>query len=385
MNKKILITGGAGYIGSIATKSFLDQNFEVVVLDSLENGHREAVDSRAKLEVFNISEREKLTNLIKEEKFLAVIDFAAYLAAGESMENPQKYIENNVENFIILLDAMSESHCRHIIKSSTAATYGNPEAKFFPLKEDYQDRINFKNSALLSGKWEREELEGEAFLAKIIDYYQEKYRNRPELLLSAEEIARLRIPASVYGVTKLLDEILLKKYEKFSGIKSVVLRYFNVCGALPDGSLGENKPNPTTLMTLCFWNILGKTGKLSVFGNDYPTKDGTGVRDYIHPLDLASGHIAALNRLIQNDRSETLNLGTGQGYSVLEVIEAVEKATGMKISYEMKGRRTGDPAISYSDPTKAKEVLNWEAKYNLTDMANTAWQWHKKERTTKKY
>ncbi len=380
-NRTILVTGGAGYIGSITVKELIDQNFDVVVLDSLENGHRKAVDPRAKLEIVDLDSLKNTEKVFEKYKIDAIVDFAAYLAVGESMENPEKYIQNNVVNFIKLLHCMKKYEVPLIIKSSTASTYGNPEKESdFPLKENYQDNYKPDKSALLAGVWDKQTIIGEEFFQKVIPYYDFFYKSHPDLALSEADKTKLRIPTSVYGLTKLLDEIMLEKYNRLLGIRWVSLRYFNVCGASLDGGMGEDKPNPTTLMTLAFWNLLGKTEKLKVFGNDYPTKDGTGIRDYIHPLDLATGHVAALKYLLDGKKSNIFNLGTGVGYSVFEVIKTVEKTSGRQVKYEIYPRRSGDPAISYCDPSKAQKILNWEAKYNLNDMAETAWKWHDSHR-----
>lgn len=381
MNNKpltILVTGGAGYIGSFTIKELLDQKYDVVVLDSLENGHKEAVDSRAKLEVVDLSDRDATEKVFDKYKIDAVIDFAAYLAVGESMEKPEVYMRNNVENFVKLLDVMVEKGCKYIIKSSTASTYGNPLSESdFPLKEDYQDNFKPKTSALLNGVWDNEKVKGGDFFQKIIGYYNKIFFNRSDLKLTNHELTKLRIPTSVYGLTKLLDEIILKKYNKSSNLQCASLRYFNVCGGALDGMTGEDKPNPTTLMTVCFWSLIGKFPELKLFGNDYPTKDGTGIRDYIHPLDLATGHVAALGYVMRKNKSEVFNLGRGRGYSVFEVMKAVEKASNKKIKYTIMPRRSGDPAVSYADPSKAEKLLNWKAKYSLEDMAKSAWKWHK--------
>ncbi len=373
----ILITGGAGYIGSFTVKELLDNRFNVVVLDSLENGHKEAVDKRAILEVVDLADSSATAKIFNKYNPDAVIDFAAYLAVGESMENPKKYFKNNVENFIKLLDVMAKKNCRYIVKSSTAATYGNPQNESdFPLKENYQEIYRPRKSGMLLGNWENEQLEGEKFFKKLIKYYENLFSNRPDLKLNSRDKIKLRIPTSVYGLTKLLDEIILEKYNQKSGINYISLRYFNVCGAKIDGSMGEDKPNPTTLMTMIIYSLLGKTGPLQIFGNDYPTRDGTGIRDYIHPLDLATGHRKSLEYLFKESKSDIINLGKGHGYSVLEVIKAVEKTSGKKVKYDIVTRRSGDPAVSYADPSKAKKLINWFAKYNLNDMAKSAWKWH---------
>lgn len=379
MKKTILVTGGAGYIGSMTVKELLNNDFDVVVLDSLENGHIEAVDKRASFEKVDLTNKKDVETVFDKYKIEAVIDFAAYLAVGESMEDPKKYLQNNVKNFVNLLDVMKEKNCHFIIKSSTAATYGNPlNESDFPLKENYQDNFKPNKSALLPGKWNEKNIEGEEFFQEIINYYNEIFLGREDLKLSEEELTRLKIPTSIYGLTKLLDEIVMTKYDKSSDIKFVALRYFNVCGADQLNRLGEDKPNPTTLMTMIIYSILGKTAGLKVFGTDYPTPDGTGVRDYIHPKDLASGHLAALRYILLKKQSNIFNLGCGKGDSVFEVIQAVEHASGKKVKYEVMPRRSGDPAISYADPEKAKSILGWKAKYNLPDMAESAWDWHYK-------
>lgn len=375
--KKILVTGGAGYIGSHTVKELLKNSYEVIALDSLEIGHKEAVDLKAQLEIVDLADKEKIKKIFEKHKPDAVIDFAAYLAVGESMENPKRYFQNNVVNFINLLDVMEEVGCRYLVKSSTAAVYGNPiKEGDIPWKEEFTEECKPENSALLSGKWDSLDVKGEEFLQKFIEYYERFYGNRRELKLVSEEIAELRIPLSIYGLSKLLDEILQKKYDKLHGLKSIALRYFNVCGADPDGLIGEDKPRPTTLMILAIYQILGKISELKIFGRDYPTPDGTGIRDYIHPTDIAIGHISALKFLSRNGISEIFNLGTGRGSSVLEVIAAVERVSGKKVKTHDCPRRSGDATVSVADSSKAKRILNWQAKYNLDDMAATAWKWH---------
>lgn len=374
--KTILVTGGAGYIGSHTVNELIEKGFSVVVLDSMESGHKEVVNSKASLYVGNINDSRIVKKIFAENKIDAVIDFAAYLAAGESMAEPEMYLENNVINFVKFLDALVENGCKYIIKSSTAAVYGNPtEEDDIPWKEEFIEIYRPQVSALLDGKWNGEDVVGETFYSKFITKYEEM-TEKEDLKLSEGEKLKAKIPLSIYGLSKLLDEIILKKYDELYGMKSVALRYFNVCGADPEGRTGDSKPVPTNLMTLAIMNLLGKTPELKINGKDYETPDGTCVRDYIHPSDLATGHVAALNYLLESETSDIINLGTGSGSTVLEVIAAVEKASGKKAKTSDGPRRSGDPVISVADPSRAKQILNWQAKYNIDDMAETAWKWH---------
>lgn len=375
-NKTILVTGGAGYIGSFTVRELLDQEYNVVILDSLENGHREAVDPRAILEVTDLSDKKATAKCFDKYKPEAIIDFAAYLSVGESMQNPEKYLKNNVENFIKLLDVMVDQKCNYIIKSSTASTYGDPQkSSDLPLKEDYQEHYRPKSSSLLLGLWKDEDVVGEKFLQKIIGWYDKKFGDRSELKLSNADITKLRIPTSVYGVSKLLDEIILEKYNISSGIKYIALRYFNVCGGSENGDLGEDHPEETHIIPVVMKNILnGKEFTLN--GGDYNTKDGTTGRDYIHVIDLAQGHVLALDYLLKTNKSNTFNLGRGEEYTVKEIIDSIEKHLGKKACYKVGPRRSGDPEILIASPTKAENELKWKAKYNLEDMVRTAWKWH---------
>jgi len=375
--KTILVTGGAGYIGSHTVRELINQKYDVVVLDSMENGHKEAVDTQASLEIADLGDKSAIAAIFDKYQIDAIIDFAAYLSVGESMLEPEKYLKNNVLNFINLLDVMAISECKYIIKSSTAAVYGNPiKDTDIPWKESFIEDYKPSKSALLEGKWQNETVIGEDFLQKFLAAFTKNAITDHDLKLSDEEVFQLRIPVSVYGLSKLLDEIILKKYDEMRGIKSVALRYFNVCGADPKGDLGDDKPVPSNLMTLCMLQALGKIPEIKLFGRDYQTPDGTGVRDYIHPCDLATGHVRALEFLINENTSNVFNLGTGKGASVLEVITAIEKASGKKINTTDYSRRSGDPAISIANADKAKLNLEWEAKYNLDGMAETAWKWH---------
>ncbi len=371
----ILVTGGAGYIGSITVKELIDNGYDVVVLDSLERGHIEAVDKRAKLEIVDLKNIEDIETVFLKYKFDAVIDFAAYIAVGESMEQPQKYIDNNVFNFVNLIETMLRNNCNCLIKSSTASVYGNPtEKEDFPLDENYTEKKKFESSELLAGIWNEEKIAGEPFLQKIIGYFEKRLPEK--LRLSEADIEKLRISTSVYGLTKMLDEIIMKKYDDMSGLKYITLRYFNVAGAAINGEMGQVCENPSHIFANAIFNLLGKNKELTIFGNDYETKDGTGIRDYIHVLDLASGHISALRYLLETNKSNTINLGTGQGYSVLEVIKSIESASGKKVNYSFGPKRSGDVAEVFANPSKADKLLGWKAKYSLSDMAETDWKWH---------
>ena len=375
MRKTVLVTGGAGFIGSITVKELTEVGYQVVVLDSLENGHREAVDSRAVLEIADLKDSKTVDQIFKKYQIDAVIDFAAYIAVGESMEEPRKYLDNNVFNFINLIETMLRNNCNLLIKSSTASVYGNPTDKDdLPLVEDYTEKKKFDESQLLSGAWEGKPVAGEEFFKEILDYYRNNTKQNPKL--SAEEVERLRIPTSVYGLTKMLDEIVMKKYDELSGLKYIALRYFNVAGATLSGEMGQVVEKPTHIFANSIFNLLGKNEKLTIFGNDYDTSDGTGIRDYIHVLDIASGHIAALQYLLNSQKSDTINLGTGRGYSVLQVIKAVEKAGGKKVKFCFGPKRSGDVSEVFANVEKASKLLGWRAKYSLRDMAETAWKWH---------
>lgn len=379
MAKTILVTGGAGYIGSHTVKQLISADYNVIVLDSMESGHEAAVDPKATLEIVDTKNKNDIDKLFKKYKIDAVIDFAAYLAVGESMENPKKYFENNVRNFVNLLEVMKDNGCKYLIKSSTAATYGNPtKDSDIPWLETFTNDYQPKESALLEGIWEGEKVVGEEFFQKFIQYYKTEFADKPEIQLTEADETKLRIPMSIYGLSKLLDEILMNRYNELCGLNSIALRYFNVCGADPSGEIGDAKPKPTNLMSLAIMSILGKAPKLQVFGDDYPTPDGTAIRDYIHPGDLAVGHQKALEYFDNFSGFDNFNLGTGNGSSVLEVIAAVENAAGKKVEYDMAPRRSGDPSISVANSSKANKILNWQARYSLDDMAKTAWDWHSK-------
>ncbi|MEK9143924.1 MAG: UDP-glucose 4-epimerase GalE [Patescibacteria group bacterium] len=320
---KILITGGAGYIGSITNAILRQKGFETVVFDNLCLGHKEAVGS-TRLIVGDLRKKQDIDTVFASEAFDAVIHFAAFSLAGESMEKPFEYYDNNLRGGLNLLEAMRLHGCRTIIFSSTSAVYGYPTN--IPVTEE-------------------------------------------------ESIA----PVSVYGSSKRMIEEMISWYGSIYGIRSVSLRYFNAAGALPDGSLGEAHTRESHIIPIALDVAAGKRERFAVYGNDYETPDGTCIRDYIHVVDLAAAHIKSVEYLAKGNASVVLNLGVGRGYSNLEVLNAVERVTGKKVALSLEPRRPGDPARLWADNRKAKEVLGWEPKYpDLETIIETAWKWHTK-------
>jgi len=319
---KILVTGGAGYIGSITVKLLQEKGYQPVVFDNLIYGHKEAVN--CPLVIGDLLDKEFLFKSLKDENFDAVIHFAAYALAGESMDNPYKYFYNNIQGGLNLLDFMKERSIPTIIFSSTCSIYGTP--KVLPVSE-------------------------------------------------AEE----KKPESVYGESKLMFEKILNWYDRIYGIKYINLRYFNAAGAASDGSLGENHSPETHIIPVAIRAAMDGQ-PFDLFGDDYPTKDGTCVRDYIHVQDLAEAHIQAINKLKESNASDVFNLGTGNGYSNLEVLEMIKTVSGINLEIVKKPRRAGDPPIIFADNTKAKKELGFSPKYSdLETIVKTAWQWHNKK------
>lgn len=317
---KILVTGGAGYIGSVTVKQLLAQGHEVVVFDNLRQGHKEVVP--CKLVTGDLLDKKTFESL-KNEHFDAVIHFAAMALAGESMQQPAKYFENNIMGGLNLLEFMREEKIPFIIFSSTCAIYGTPEK--IPVSE-----------------------------------------------------AESKKPESVYGESKLAFEKILYWYDQIYHIKYINLRYFNACGAALDGSTGEEHNPETHIIPLAIFAAL-ENKSFTLFGNDYPTPDGTCIRDYIHIEDLATAHIQAIAKLKKDEKSEAYNLGTGHGYSNREVLEAVKKVSGVDFPVVISPRRAGDPAAIYADNTKAKTELGFNPKYSdIETIVKTAWEWHKK-------
>ena len=323
---QVLVTGGAGYIGSHAVKVLLQNNYEVVVVDNLSTGHKEAVDTKAKLYVGDIGDYDFMLKVFKENDIRGVIHFAAFSLVGESMTNPFKYYENNIGKSNVLLKAMADSKVKNIVFSSTAATYGEPDR--VPIFEE-----------------------------------------------------DLQKPTNVYGETKLSMEHMIAWYGKVYGIKHVALRYFNVAGAIEDGSIGEAHNPETHLIPLILQTITGKRDHLDVYGTDYNTKDGTCIRDYIHVLDLCEAHVLALEYLLKGNPSDNFNLGSGEGFSVLEMLDAAKKVTAKNMKINYAPRRAGDPAVLIASSEKAKRVLGWKPKReNIEIMIRDAYAWEMKKR-----
>lgn len=319
---KVLVTGGAGYIGSITAKLLEKEGYEVVVFDNLKNGYRENVSS--KLVIGDLQNSQDLQKL-NGEKFDAVLHFAAYALAGESMEKPYIYFQNNILGGLNLLEYMRQESIKYIVFSSTCAIYGTP--KTLPVSE-----ISEKN------------------------------------------------PESVYGESKLAFENILYWYSRIYNLRFINLRYFNAAGGALDGSLGEKHNPETHIIPRAIEAILGNS-TFELYGNDYDTKDGTAIRDYIHVEDLAIAHILALDKLKKTDKSDSFNLGVGKGYSNLEVIEMVKKVSGKNFDVKVSPKRLGDPPIIYSDNKKSQKELGFTPKYSdLETIVKTAWEWHRKQK-----
>ncbi|MFV9511255.1 UDP-glucose 4-epimerase GalE [Tepidibacillus sp. LV47] len=318
----ILVCGGAGYIGSHAVAALLEKGEEVVVIDNLQKGHKQAVLEGAKLYIGDLRDSEILDQVFNENPIDAVMHFAAYSLVGESVEQPLEYYENNVYGTLSLLKTMAKYQVKKIVFSSTAATYGEP-------------------------------------------------KNIPILETDPTE------PTNPYGETKLAVEKMLKWGDNAYGIKYVVLRYFNVAGAHPEGIIGEDHQPETHLIPIILQVALGKRDKIYIFGDDYDTHDGTCIRDYIHVSDLVDAHILALNHLRKDRESATYNLGNGNGFTVKEVIETARKVTGRPIPAEVAPRRAGDPSRLVASSEKAMKELGWTPKYaSLEQIITSAWKWH---------
>ncbi len=332
-DQTILVCGGAGYIGAHVVRALIEAGRNPLVIDDLSTGHASSLPESVSLIRGSIGERALLDKLFSQYRIEAVVHLCASSLVGESVENPAKYYRNNVGNGLVLLEAMVEHHVRTIVFSSSAAVYGNPE--FSPLTE-----------------------------------------------------AHPTAPINPYGWTKLIVEQMLRDFENAHSLRWVALRYFNAAGALPDGSIGEDHQPESHLIPLVLKAALKMKqpelsgdlpSSLKVFGSDYPTPDGTCVRDYIHVCDLADAHLLALDYLANGGESLALNLGNGTGFSVKEVIETCKTVTGLPIQYELADRRAGDPPELLSDSTQAHTVLGWKPKLaDLSQIAQSAWDFHQR-------
>jgi UDP-glucose 4-epimerase len=317
---KILVVGGAGYIGSHMVKRLLPIYHDVTIFDNLSKGYRDAVVGGSFIEG-DLSEAERLDLLMSENSFDAVMHFASFIEVAESVRDPAKYYQNNFSNTQNLLDAMVRHGINNLIFSSTAAIFGNPE--YTPIDEKHPKK-----------------------------------------------------PINPYGRSKLMVEQLLEDYDRAYGLKSVSLRYFNAAGADPEGQLGERHEPETHLIPLVLQVASGRRERISIFGNDYDTEDGTCIRDYIHVQDLCDAHILALESLKKTRKSNQFNLGNGQGYSVQQVIDCSRDVTGRDIPVKHEIRRSGDPAILVADATRARTELGWQPKLSsLRQIVETAWNW----------
>ncbi|RMC49658.1 UDP-glucose 4-epimerase GalE [Lactobacillus sp. ESL0228] len=317
---RILVIGGAGYIGSVAVKKLIKNGYDVVVLDTL---YSSAIDHKAKFYQGDLKNTFLVSKILRSEKIGAVMHFAASSLVSESVKKPLKYYDNNVTGMISLLQAMVDAQVKYLIFSSTAAVYGIPK--------------------------------------------EEKITEDTPLE-----------PINPYGDSKMMMERIMSWADKANGIKSIALRYFNVAGAADNGSLGEAHEHETHLIPVLLKSALKDDGKFTIFGDDYNTKDGTNVRDYVEINDLIEAHILALTKLVKTNKSDVFNLGTSQGYSNLEIVKAARKVTGIDIPYTFGPRRGGDPDILVADSTKAREILGWKPKHeDIEDIISSAWKWHK--------
>ena len=320
----ILVTGGAGFIGSHAVVELLDSGYEVAVIDSLENGYIEFVDKRAKFYQGNVRDEELMDKIFAENDITAVMHFAGYIKVGESVEKPDKYYHNNTYTILLVLQYMKKNGVKNIIFSSTAAVYG--------------------------------EVQGDK---KVDEFFETK-------------------PINPYGKSKFMAENIIIDMAKAYGFNYAIFRYFNVAGAHEKYALGQKGDGVTALISLVLKKVKNDSYGLEVYGNDYPTADGTGVRDYIHVVDLVKAHILAIKMLERNE-SGIFNLGNGNGFSVLEIINSAEKVTGKKIDYKIVERRPGDPASVVASAEKAREILGWQPEYvDINRIVSSAWNWVKK-------
>ena len=317
--KNILVIGGAGYIGSHMVRMLAKQGYNPVVFDNLSKGHREAV-ANYPFELGDLGDKARLSEVFKKYGIEAVMHFAAFAEVGESVKEPSKYYHNNVAKVLDLLDALVENDIKYFVFSSTAATFGEPV--------------------------------------------------RPKI-----DESHPQNPINPYGNTKLMVEKILADFDTAYGLKATALRYFNASGADDSGEIGESHNPETHLIPIVLQAAAGKRASIKMFGTDYPTPDGTCVRDYVHVNDLARAHILALEKMFKDNVSERFNLGSGNGFSVAEIVKEAKRITGIDFTVEKAPRRDGDPAVLVADSAKAERILGWKPQYNLTRIIETAWNW----------
>ena len=317
----ILVIGGAGYIGSHTVNLLKKSGYTPIIYDNLSKGYKETAKILdVKFIEGDLGDRERLKEVFEKEEISAVMHFAAFIEVGESVEKPSEYYDNNVSKVIRLLDQMVESEIRNFIFSSTAATFGEP------LKEKIDE-------------------------------------------------AHPQLPINPYGKTKLIVEKILEDYDAAYGLKSVILRYFNASGSDMEGIIGESHIPETHLIPLILQAASGKRESIKIFGDNYSTKDGTCVRDFVHVYDLAKAHILGMEKMLEKKQSLNYNLGSGEGYTVREVIEKVKEVTEKEFKVEIVEKRAGDPGVLVADSTKAKNELGWTPEYSLEDIIKSAWKW----------
>jgi len=320
MTKKVLVTGGAGYIGSFIVRQLAKDGYEPVIVDNLSQGHREAVSDFELHEIDLVTQKEKLEELMRRQKFTGVIHMASFIQMGESFRDPYKYFHNNLIGAMNLFETMVNSGCKSLVFSSSAGVYGTP--KSLPIKEDDP-----------------------------------------------------KSPENPYGETKLMIEKMLGWFDRAHGLKFTAIRYFNAAGAALDGEIGEAHPGESHIIPLILKAALEK-GEFTLLGNDYKTKDGTCVRDYVHVLDLARAHTLALGRLLEGGDSVAFNAGTGKGFSNLEIVKEIEKVVG-SFAWKFGDRRPGDADALYASVDKIKKELGWQPQSGLSEIIASAHTWHK--------
>ena len=323
-NQTILVTGGAGYIGSHAVLALKEKGYDVVILDNLVYGHRDVVEKSLNVElvVGDTCDRALLDQIFNNREITAVMHFAAYAYVGESVENPAKYYHNNVVGTLTLLEAMQAANLDKFVFSSTCATYGVPDT--VPIPENHPQN-----------------------------------------------------PINPYGASKLMVERILQDFDRAYNFKSVIFRYFNAAGADPQARTGEDHNPETHLIPLILLTALGKRNAIKIFGTDYPTRDGTCIRDYIHVTDLAQAHVLGLEYLLNDGESEVFNLGNGNGFTVREMIATAKAVTEKEFTVEEADRRPGDPPMLVGSSEKARQILGWQPQYaDLSNIIRHAWQWH---------